>query len=202
MAKANIKFYPRLDKTSKKTGRTPIYIRVYNNAQKAECRLPIDLTKEELPYWSDITQRCNLKDANINRFLNKYEKEFEDLKYSLGGKMAYLAPNQILDQITGRASRDNEPISEYFKYIYAEVTQPDADKTEGTKKNYFKALTHFTKFMEVEGKSGLQFIDVSPNFAESFWEYLISENQRLKKKKMSQVSARGYIGNSAHPDPT
>jgi len=193
MAKANIKFYPRLDKTSKKTGKTPIYLRGYNNGKKAECRLPIEMTKEEVSYWNEITQRCNLKETNINRFLNKYEKEFEDMKYSVGSKMDILSPNQILDQITGRSTRDNESILEYFNYIYTEVTLLDTDKTEGTKKNYFKALTHFNRFMEVEGKLGLQFLDVAPNFAESFWEYLITENQRFKKKKMSPVSARGYI---------
>ncbi len=192
MAKTSIKFYPSLDRKNKKNGKIPFYLRVCSDGKKAEYRLPIEFSESDLIYWSDITQRCLLKDANINRFLNKYEKEYEDLKYSLGYKINTVPPNEIIDKITGRSSQKGNSMVEFFNDVYNEITMKDHEKTSGTKGNYYKALNHLNHFMVASNQVQLQFADIKRDFAESFWEYLLSENIEKKKKRIAPVSARGY----------
>jgi hypothetical protein len=48
MSKLSFQFFPNKNKKSTVTGRTPIYFRVRLRREKAECRLSIDLTEEEV----------------------------------------------------------------------------------------------------------------------------------------------------------
>lgn len=198
MAKASIKFYPSVDRKGKKDGKIPFYLRVSSNGKKAECRLPIEISENELSFWSEITQRCMLKESNINRFLNKYEKEFEDMKYNLGFQIGTMTPNEIIDKITGRAIKDKETVLEYFQRdVYEKMTLKDVEKSSGTKKNYTKAFNHLKKHLVNEKVSTLHFADIKPDFAQSFLDYLTSEitlnSGEVIKKPMTKVSARGYI---------
>lgn len=193
MTKASIKFYPNKEKKSRKNGKIPMYLRIINNCQKAECRLPIEICESELQNWNPIVQRFENNKSNINRFLNKFEQEFEDIKYSFALNINSLTANEIINKVTGNKSKDNSSLSEYFNSQYNKFILSDSEKSEGTKKNYHKALKHLLNYLEYANKRNITFNQVERAFPEQFKEYLLAEIPSIKKSRMSEVSASGNI---------
>ena len=91
-----MKFFPHVEKKSKKNGKIPMYMRVISNCKKAESRLPIEVFESEIQNWNKIIQRFENNKSSANRFLTKYEKEFEGLKYSLSEQSKEI--KNILDE--------------------------------------------------------------------------------------------------------
>lgn len=69
MEKVNLTFYPNRVKKSAKTGKIPIYLRLYD-AGKLEVRLNslYDLSTEELLKWNEFSQRSDSKDSDTNTY--------------------------------------------------------------------------------------------------------------------------------------
>ena len=102
MTKATMKFFPHVEKKSKKNGKIPMYMRVISNCKKAESRLPIEVFESEIQNWNKIIQRFENNKSSANRFLTKYEKEFEGLKYSLSEQS-----KEIKNILNSRASLES-----------------------------------------------------------------------------------------------
>ena len=81
MNKVNLTFYPNKSKKSARTGKTPIYLRLYG-AGKLEVRLNTlyDLSSEDLDRWNEFFQRLDVKDSDTNSYLSEISKRFKSLK--------------------------------------------------------------------------------------------------------------------------
>jgi len=53
--KLSILFFPNTEKTVKKTGKVPMYLRVTLDRKKAEMRLNIEVSPSELKKWDEST---------------------------------------------------------------------------------------------------------------------------------------------------
>ncbi|MDQ3047232.1 MAG: site-specific integrase, partial [Bacteroidota bacterium] len=167
-------------------------MRIISNNQKAECRLPVEVCESELPNWNIILQRFENNKSTVNRFLNKYAQEFEDLKYSNSLNIDSFSAAEILNKITGQKKKTDFTVIEYFTKVYNTGILPDKEKSEGTKKNYNKAVNHFIKYFINLEKANILFSEIDRTLPERFKTYLISEIPK-KKTRMSEVSASGYI---------
>ena len=80
MNKVNLSFYPNKAKKSIKTGKIPIYMRLYG-AGKHEVRLNslYDLTSQELFKWNEFSQQMDDKDSDTNLYISEIKKRFKAL---------------------------------------------------------------------------------------------------------------------------
>ena len=69
-------FYPNDRKKSKKTGRTPIYVRIRNEGKKSEGTVEWSLTDQERKKWNEMLGRVSIKNAKVNDYLNRIEDKF------------------------------------------------------------------------------------------------------------------------------
>lgn len=194
MSTASIKFYLNKSKKSKKGNKTPIYMRITKNRQKVEYRLPISLNERDINQWDEMQERFIGAQLPNNRFIDKYKSEFNDIAYLTCTKINSLSAKEILNKITGKAKVEVEiSVLQYFTNRYEQFVFKDKEKSIGTKKNYKKALLHFSRYLNASGFMDIKFTEIKKGLGTNFKEYLTSENPEMKKGSMTEVSASGNI---------
>ena len=71
--KSSITYYPNTKKTSSKTGKVPLYARVYFNSLKAEERLNAEVDDRELLKWDSMSMRFTDRTLMANKLLNTFD---------------------------------------------------------------------------------------------------------------------------------
>ena len=68
--KVALTFFPNQQKTNRKTGKIPIYMRLYHLNKKAEARLNVEISEKDLLKWNLHVMRVDDKNSKVNGILN------------------------------------------------------------------------------------------------------------------------------------
>jgi len=171
--------YPHLIKKNKKTGRIPIYIKITYCGQKVEYRAPkeLDLYPNEFENWDYVSRRIRTKNrANVNTYLNIIESNWD--KYMMTNN--FYPKNSISDILTIITNRHESQncinVTEFIDDFLIRKVDNDATKSEGTKRNYKKAIKHFKAFLKREKIEHLNLADFKYLHADNFNLYMTDSN--------------------------
>lgn len=199
MSNVSISFFPNLSKKGSKNLKTPIYLRVVFKRQKAECRLNIELTEDELVHWNPVLMRVELPDCLINDGINNIDVAFKKYLTVNSLDIEHLTAKQIRDVVLSRKSFGYSPsVLQYFERYYEKSIVCRSDFSDGTKKNYRKAIKHFANFLKKENLTDLTFKQFEHRIAEDFKSYLLSDKTDarrpgIKTPGMTEPSALSNI---------
>lgn len=190
-----ITFFPNDRKKSVKTGRTPVYVRVRKDKKKAEGTTDWSLTPTEREKWNETIGRVGIKNSKANEFLNRIEDRFNEFRIFKANELDDHSPAYIRDHILGRNKRKKEvqTVKEYIRQYYEQNVQNSSRFSEGTKKNYRKAVRHMERFLTLEKLVLLNCSRLDQKFANRFSSYLMNDIPVIGKEGMSEVSACGII---------
>jgi len=76
--KTSITFYPNSLKKNRKTGKTPMYLRICSQRKKAESRLNAEVSEHDLLKWDLMNMRFSGRNFFVNHLLNSIDKKFQD----------------------------------------------------------------------------------------------------------------------------
>lgn len=80
-------------------------------------------------------------------------------------------------------------VDEYFEKAVAK----NKERSEGTAKNYRKAINHLKTFVLFRKQTHMLLTDVNKKWVNEFKDFLTSDNSVLQRKGMAEVSASGVI---------
>lgn len=185
-------FYPNTAKRSSKTGKTPLYLRICLNGQKAETRLNEEITDKELQLWNVMTMRFDDRKFSANRTLNSIDQKFNDFIFQNSTVLSKFTAKQVRDYIMGRY---HSPVSasEYIAGYFNSAIATNAELAKGTVKAYNKAINHMKKFMNLRKIESILITDITTKLAFEFKDYLTNNNAEQKRKGMTETSAAGII---------
>jgi len=195
MTKISITIYPNDAKRSKDNFRTPLYLRIRKNREKAEIRLDWELSKNERELWNETLQRVESKSSSTNDFIDKIAKKFDEYRIKYAFEEENLDLNEIKLLISGRSSDLTKipTILEYANSYYDNTIQNSKKYRKGTKTNYRKAINHLEKFLHSMDGKPYQLSKLNFKLANSFKDYLLSSDNTSDKSSMSEVSALNHI---------
>lgn len=193
MSKASISFFPNCAKKQTKNKKTPVYIRVILHGQKAEARLNLDLSEKENSSWNPIYRRVDIPNCPANNHISTIESEFTKFLAANDHKLTEFNAKQIRDIILSKKQPLQKPITviDYCNNYYEKAISYNSNLSDGTKKNYRKAIKHFLLYSNQEKIAGLTPNSINYTHAEHFKSYLL--NSKDGKVGMSEVSALGII---------
>lgn len=195
MSKLSFSFFPNIAKRTAKTNDTPVYVRVMLRGKKAESRLNLELNEREVKCWNPRLMRVDLPKSIANDHLDSISTEFKKFLAVNDHLINSLSVNQIRDMVLNK-DQPNKNMSRIIDYVNQYNLKSISSRnslSSGTKKNYAKAIKHFTNFLTYEKLYNLSFKDFEYKHSESFKNYLLNDNAVLKKKGMAEVSALGMI---------
>ena len=191
--KLSIMFFPNAQKTVGKTGKIPMYVRITLNRKKAEMRLNIEVTPEELNKWDEKTMRFADREMTANALLNTLDKNFEDFRHRNGANLGEFNVKTIRNLILGLDSKANPLIINYIDKYYNAAIAPNAQMAEGTKRNYRKALKHLREFLLFRKAKDAEIKSMNMSFAYDFRDYLLGTFPNCKRIGMKEPSALDNI---------
>jgi site-specific recombinase XerD len=199
MNKVNLSFYPNKAKKSIKTGKIPIYMRLYG-AGKHEVRLNslYDLTSQELFKWNEFSQQMDDKDSDTNLYISEIKKRFKALKTDALLNGATYTLTEIRDIVLlKRAEVKQQPtVYNYAATYLINDIENNNNKKEGTKKNYRNAINQLQHYLKHIGKEHCMFTEFDFTLADGFKKYLESTLPSLPDKvKNTEVSSSTKIKN-------
>lgn len=188
-----MKMYPAKGKANPITGRIPIYVRFTGGRIKAECRLPLDLTPEDSKLWNQTLERIDIKESDINKYLNTIEDKFMKFCLQNATNSKVYTPQEVRDEIMGVKTSKAISIYEYANQYYKQSIDQNPKFAISTKKNYRKALRHLLSFVEYSGLSKTSIQNLDYKFASAFSDFLMTEHPNLDRSAQSEVTACGNI---------
>ena len=186
----NYVLYPNIYKTSPKSGKIPLYVRIIAG-EKAEWTSGIEISKSEVLKWNKATSRIDEKNNSTNNSINDFESELQQRLLTIQEKFPKLKAKEIKKLIADEKKRHSYKIIGYVEEYFTKNVQNKDEHAKGTKKNYQKAINHLKAFLTTNKLNtiGLQSLDYG--FASDFKNYLTdSINGR---KGMCENSASGII---------
>ncbi|PWL32660.1 MAG: hypothetical protein DCO96_03695 [Fluviicola sp. XM-24bin1] len=152
MKKIQIKFYPNLDRISKRTGNAPVLMRITKDGKKAESKLLFELEPKQIALWNYDLERVNIRGAALNAHIDKIETKFNKLIAVDYERVYSLSVKELRDEIVLGDKRKNSLFTVFLSdYITQEVHENNQLKP-ATKKNYDKAANicmHFLKCIQI-----------------------------------------------------
>lgn len=198
MNKVNLTFYPNKSKKSARTGKIPIYLRLYG-AGKLEVRLNTlyDLSSEDLDRWNEFSQRLDVKDSDTNSYLSEISKRFKSLKNDALLNGSHYTLSEIRDVILKTADSKKElTVFEYAKKYLTEDVEKNKNRSEGTKKNYRNAVNQLCQYLQYANKATYKMKDFDFEEADGFKKYLESAIPSMPdKERNTEVSSSTKIKN-------
>ncbi len=191
--KLSIMFFPNTSKIASKTGKIPMYVRITLNRKKAELRLNIEVTPEELQKWDEKTMRYSDRDMSANILLNTIDKNFEHFRHFNGANLAEFNVRTIRNLVLGLDAKPNPLIVNYIDKYYNTAVAPNAQMAEGTKRNYRKALKHLREFLVFRKSKDAELKSINMSFAYDFRDYLLGTFPDCKRIGMKEPSALDNI---------
>ena len=196
MKKLSVVFYPNFAKKSSKNNLIPIYMRISKNGSKTEARLDASIQEEDCRFWNEITQRIDKKNNDVNKKLEEIINEFEGLPYIYKEGYKSFTPKDVKEKILKLEKTDNVNTMTALRYVenhYKNVVMSDKEMSDGTKRNYRKAINHFTKYLTFVKNSDCLLIGVNQALALDFFDYLKKDVPKINKQSMQSVSASCII---------
>ena len=190
MKKIQIKFYPNLDRISKRTGNAPVLMRITKDGKKAESKLLFELEPKQIALWNYELERVNIRGAALNAHIDKIETKFNKLIAVDYERLYSLSAKELRDEIVNGDKKANSLFKAFLTdYLQTEVDESNLIKP-ATKKNYQKAAKHMYKFLE--SYPNIRTSQVNFSFANNFKNYLMADKED-GRKGMTEVSACGII---------
>jgi site-specific recombinase XerD len=189
----SILFYPSTQKTNKKTGKIPMYVRIVLNRKKAEMRLNIEILPHELKKWDEKMMRFSDREMHANVLLNKIEQKFQDFRYHNATSLNNYNVKAIRDLIMGLELKRSLSIIAYIDKYYNSAIAPNAQMAEGTKRNYRKVLKHLKDFLAFRKSKSAELRDMNVAFAYEFRDYLLGTHPNYPRIGMKEPSALDNI---------
>ncbi|MES2396335.1 MAG: phage integrase SAM-like domain-containing protein [Bacteroidota bacterium] len=193
MAKASIIFFPHVGKKSLRNGKVPMYVRILLHRGKAETRLSADVNEQEIALWNQRIMRFENNKMSINKLLNKYQQDFEEIIFRNSNKLNELSAQDLRDLLMGTCKTLEKTIPQYVDDYYNNSVVLKNTITLGTKKNYSKAIKHLHSFLSYHKNSSMVMSQATITMGNNFLDYLLSSIPELKKIGMSESSAAGNI---------
>lgn len=193
MAKASIIFFPHVGKKSLRNGKVPMYVRIVLHSGKAETRLSADVNEQEIALWNQRIMRFENNKMSINKLLNKYQHDFEEIIFRNSNKLNELSAQDLRDLLMGKCKTLGKTIPQYVDDYYTNSVVLKNTITLGTKKNYSKAIKHLHSFLSYHKNSSMVMSQATITMGNNFLDYLLSSIPELKKTGMSESSAAGNI---------
>lgn len=187
--KVSLLFYPNELRTNKKTGKVPIYLRLLLDRKKSEMRLNVEVKKEDLRKWDSETMRFREKKNNANAVLNKIESKFEEFQYHSALTLANYDVKEVRNILMGVEQKPQIGAFEFAERYYMCTVETNQELTEGTKKNYRKAINHLKKFLQYKSIRSPAFKEITVALALDFKDYLLSPIPALEKIALKEPSA-------------
>lgn len=193
MAKASIIFFPHVGKKSLRNGKVPMYVRILLHRGKAETRLSADVNEQEIALWNERIMRFENNKMSVNKLLNKYQQDFEEIIFRNSNKLNELSAQDLRDLLMGKCKTLEKTIPQYVDDYYTNSVELKNTITPGTKKNYKKAIKHLHNFLSYHKNSSMVMSQATITMGNNFLDYLLSSIPELKKTGMSESSAAGNI---------
>ncbi|MDQ3190295.1 MAG: site-specific integrase [Bacteroidota bacterium] len=193
MATGSIIIFPNEQKTSKRNGKIPMYVRINWNKKKVETRLLIELTTAEFLKWNPRTMRFDERNSVANETIQNLENKFNKMLVKYSVSPMSVNPSDLRDELLELNHKKHNTIYSYCLNYYTNTVMTNTNIAIGTKKNYLKALKHIEKFLEISNQKELKLSELNVIFANNFWDYLLSPNIELNKSGMTEVSASSNI---------
>ena len=187
--KLTILFFPNGKKTSLKTGKIPMYMRITLNAVKAEMRLNVELNESDLQKWDGATMRFTDRKMSANAYLNTLDKNFSDFCHNNAATLSDYSAMAIRNIVMGLEAKPNPQIINYIDKYYTKAIAPNAQMADGTKRNYRKAFKHLKDFLAFRKSKSAALKDMNVGFAFEFRDYLLGTHPNLLRTGMSEPSA-------------
>lgn len=191
--KLSICFYPNQERANKKTGKIPIYLRVMLNRQKAEQRLNLEVTAAEMQTWDDRIMRFTDREMKANVALSKIETSFNDFCYHHATSIAEYNAKTVRDKIMGLEVKPLPTIIKYLDSYFSKILVPNEAISEGTKRNYKKAINHMRTFLAGTNQKQLTIQSLNSTLALSFKDYLLTANSETGKIALKEPSALDIV---------
>ncbi|MDX2362407.1 MAG: site-specific integrase [Crocinitomicaceae bacterium] len=191
MVTATLKFYPSSRKINPISKKAPVYCRILSGNKKAESRLPIELTPEELLHWNEQIGRVDLKGSRINSYLNATEDAFMQFKIQHATDSKIYSAKDIRDEILGANKNKSITILDFAKNYYLNNVDKNSKFAPSTKRNYRKAIKHFERFIMKKRLKQTSIQNLDYDFAKSFTSYLMNDDPKNDRIGMSEISACG-----------
>ena len=192
MKKLKLVFYPNLQKRRKKTNQIPIYLRIRRDRTKVEVCLDVALSQDELPYWDEFNERLDTKDNEVNKRLEDIRDDFKGLQYRFKEEFPKMTPAQVREKLfpsQNPTTAETILVLHYLEDHFSNTVRPNKNISEGTKKNYRKAINHLTNYLNYINQTKVTISGFSPALAFGFYDYLQRDIKSLEKTGMSDVSA-------------
>ena len=197
MKSAKITFYAYEKKKSIRTKRIPIYMRVAKGKSKVEASLDLSITEDEFnkKLWNQSVQCLEDPNHDINIRLNEIRKEFKGLEYIYKNDFQNFTPDEIKKKILGLEAQNPMVLSalDYVNNHYEQAVLNNDSIVNGTKVNYRKSITHFTKYLDYKKEKKVTLSAFNSTLAHGFYDYLLKPIPELKKRGITKVSAASII---------
>lgn len=101
MATATLKFLPKPENKSSKSGYIPVYFRIILNCTKAEGKVNLKVKEDELKLWNPTSMRFEVKNSMVfNSELIKIETNFLTFIRDYSEELANLNARQVKERIS------------------------------------------------------------------------------------------------------
>ncbi|RYZ28800.1 MAG: hypothetical protein EOO10_08335 [Chitinophagaceae bacterium] len=192
--KTSLWFYPNKQKKSRKSGLTPIYVRILLHGKKAEGRLyDTELSDRDLHLWDAGTMRLRAKNHKTNKIINDVQADFDDFCVTNRKNFQAFTAMSIRDLLLGTGQKSQPTAIEYIDQYYATSILNNNNIAGSTKQCYQKAARHLKAFLQKYKKQHLLVRELSVTLAMQFKDYLLCETGDEFKRGMTEVSALGNI---------
>lgn len=192
MKKVKIVFYLNTQKIRKKTKQIPIYLRIRRERTKVEICLDVAVHFDDMKYWDDINERLDTKDNEVNKRLEDIRDDFKGLQYRFKEEFPRMTPAQIKEKLFPSQHPTTAETILALNYMEDHLTgtvKPNKNISDGTKRNYRKAINHLTAYLNYINQAKVTISGFSPAIAFGFYDYLQRDIISLGKTGMSDVSA-------------
>lgn len=192
MKKVKIVFYPNTQKVRKKTNQIPIYLRIRRDHTKVEVCLDVSIHSSELGYWDEISERLDTKENDVNKRLEDIRDDFKGLQYRFKEEFPRMTPAQIKEKLFPSqqpTTVETILVLNYMEKHFTDTVKPNKNISEGTKRNYRKAINHFSSYLNYLNQSKVTISGFSPALAFGFYDFLQKDIISLERTGMSDVSA-------------
>ena len=186
MSKVSIKFFPNEGKV--KDGKIPIYVRIGYKKQKAEHRLNADVVETDMGLWNERLMRFDKPNFVVNDHLDNVSTALKQFVALNVFKLHEFDAKRIRDTVFNLSNDDKTiPLwKNYYHEFYSNSIKSKSSISEGTKKNYRKAINHMDNFLKQAGLEKIRVDEININMAKNFCYYLQNEKTVINNKNIPQ----------------
>jgi site-specific recombinase XerD len=172
-----------------------MYARVCLKGLKAEERLTVQVSDEDLLKWSPMSMRFSDRNNSVNRLLNSLDQKFDEFIILNSSTLYQFKPRNILDHVLGKPDGEETSVLGFVLEYYDKKISTNIELSKGTIKNYNKSVNHLKAYLKSVNKEQITFTELNNTVAVEFLDYLKTPNPVTKKVGMTMVSASSVFKN-------